>query len=109
MKRILILVPTLMLLSSCTESYDMSYEELNDRYRMLDSEYSSLKEHCDELEEELYYHERECVSYDEYDELKRSLEEDYIHKDSIHNYILYHSDEYIHIDDIDEYIDGYYD
>ena len=54
MKKIIFLILIAACLVSCTESYDMSYEELNDRYRMLDSEYSRLKEHCEELEEELY-------------------------------------------------------
>lgn len=120
MKKILFLILVAACLVSCTESYDMSYEELNDRYRMLDSEYSSLKEHCEELEEELYYHERECVSYDEYDELKRSLEDDYIHRDEVNKDYILEEDvlnfleavydekgDYIHKDRIEELINHY--
>ena len=107
MKRILILVPTLMLLASCTESYRMNYQELNDRYESFQRDYY-------ELEKEYYSLEHEFHDY------KDEVDYNYIHRDEVHeNYILeddvldflkdiYDEEgDYVHKDRIEELINYY--
>lgn len=80
----------LMLLSSCTEGYRMSYQELNDRYESLQRDYYELEEEYHNLEQEMYEDyilEDDILSFlsDVYDE-----QDDYIHKKRIEELINYH-------------------
>ena len=120
----------LMLLSSCTENYDISYAELKDRYDRLERENYDLQNDYYDLEQECQsyqYELNDSVSREEYDRLQEdyeALEDDlswnYIHRDEVHeNYILeddvldflkdiYDEEgDYVHKDRIEELINYY--
>ena len=88
MKRILVLIPILMLLASCTENLDSSDMQSESWNRDIESEYSDLEQEYHALEmayDELLkdYH----FLKHEYNALESTLLEDYVHKDSIDDYI----------------------
>ncbi len=107
MKRILILVSTLMLLTSCTESYRMSYQELSDRYEALQRDYYELEEDYYELEHEMH----DYIDEVDYNYIHRDkVHEDYILEDDVLDFLKAIYDEngdYVHKDRIEELINNY--